>query len=165
MTGPRAYYVYLLACADDTTYAGIALDVDARVEQHNRGRGAKYTRGRGPVVVLDRCGPLPHGDALRLERALKDRRGRPAKLALLAEAAAELRRARRRRRRAPDTKATTKATRASTPKTKASGESAPKTKATRTSELETKATRASKPTAKAEPAEHAPRTKSSRRRS
>jgi len=109
VTEARAFHVYLLACADGTTYAGIALDVAARVEQHNLGRGAKYTRGRGPVVVLDSFGPLPHGDALRLERALKKQRGRDAKLALLSETKAEARRARRRRAAAARAKAKARA--------------------------------------------------------
>jgi putative endonuclease len=43
--------LYILRCADGSLYTGITNDVDRRLEQHNLGRGAKYTRGRGPVVL------------------------------------------------------------------------------------------------------------------
>jgi len=44
--------VYILRCADDTLYTGIAKDLAARVATHNAGRGAKYTRARLPVRVV-----------------------------------------------------------------------------------------------------------------
>lgn len=44
--------LYILRCADDTLYTGITKDLPARVEAHNAGKGAKYTRGRGPVEVV-----------------------------------------------------------------------------------------------------------------
>lgn len=68
---PEPWFVYLLRCADGTFYAGIARDVPARVAAHADGRGAKYTRGRGPleVVAVRRC--VTKGDALRLELAVK----------------------------------------------------------------------------------------------
>jgi putative endonuclease len=65
------YFVYLVECADGTLYTGIARDVARRVAQHNRGTGARYTRGRGPVTVVAQRGPLSRGEALRLERAVK----------------------------------------------------------------------------------------------
>jgi putative endonuclease len=37
---------------DDTLYTGVAMDVEARLAQHNAGRGAKYTRGRRPVELV-----------------------------------------------------------------------------------------------------------------
>ena len=65
------WFVYIARCADDTLYTGIALDVSARIAAHNEGRGARYTRGRGPLVVcaVRRC--TDKGTALRLELALK----------------------------------------------------------------------------------------------
>ncbi len=58
-------------CKDGTLYTGIARDVDARIAAHDAGRGARYTRGRGPLLVraVRRCGSK--GEALRLEHALK----------------------------------------------------------------------------------------------
>lgn len=65
------WWVYLLRCGDGTLYCGIALDVDARLKQHQEGNGAKYTRGRGPLALVyrERCGS--RSDALKRERAVK----------------------------------------------------------------------------------------------
>ena len=75
--------VYLLRCGDGTLYCGIALDVEARLRQHQGGRGAKYTRGRGPLelVFQEACGSK--AGALRREREVKRLR-RAAKEALIA---------------------------------------------------------------------------------
>ena len=45
-------YVYLLRCGDDSLYCGWTTDLEARVEQHSLGRGAKYTRSRLPVKLV-----------------------------------------------------------------------------------------------------------------
>jgi len=45
-------YVYMVECADDTLYTGWATDVERRVKTHNAGRGARYTRQRGPVRLV-----------------------------------------------------------------------------------------------------------------
>jgi predicted GIY-YIG superfamily endonuclease len=77
------WWLYVARCADGSLYCGIARDVAARIAQHDAGKGAKYTRGRGPLaVVLKRRCPS-HGDALRLERAFKQLH-RDEKLALIA---------------------------------------------------------------------------------
>ena len=69
------YFVYVLCNAAGTLYTGIAKDVEARLEQHNAGAGARFTRGRGPWRMVHREGPLAHGPALRREAAIKgDRR-------------------------------------------------------------------------------------------
>jgi putative endonuclease len=96
------WHVYLARCADDTLYCGIAVDVAARVMAHDAGRGARYTRGRGPLELLAvrRC--RDHGLALRIEHAVK-RLPRAEKLALAAaprRLAAIARAARRRQLRA-----------------------------------------------------------------
>lgn len=65
------YYVYLVCCADGSLYCGITMDVPRRVLQHNRGTGAKYTRSRRPVHAVAVSPLMTHGDALRLERAVK----------------------------------------------------------------------------------------------
>jgi putative endonuclease len=44
-------FVYLLRCADDSLYCGWTTDLDARLDAHRRGAGAKYTRTRLPVEV------------------------------------------------------------------------------------------------------------------
>lgn len=68
---PPCWTVYLLRCADETLYAGIARDLAARVAAHNAGRGAKYTRARLPVTVAWSRGRQTGSDARRLEYALK----------------------------------------------------------------------------------------------
>ncbi|MCA9552770.1 MAG: GIY-YIG nuclease family protein [Myxococcales bacterium] len=77
------WFVYLVRCADDTLYTGVAHDdVARRLAEHDAGKGAKYTRGRGPVSLLATAGPMARGDALRLELKIK-RVPREEKLATL----------------------------------------------------------------------------------
>ena len=45
------WWVYILRCGDGTLYTGSTSDVDRRAAAHAGGRGAKYTRGRGPLEV------------------------------------------------------------------------------------------------------------------
>lgn len=45
-------YVYILECSDKTLYTGWTNDINKRIECHNRGKGAKYTRGRLPVKLV-----------------------------------------------------------------------------------------------------------------
>ena len=66
------WWVYLCRCADDSLYAGVAVDVGWRIQTHNIGKyGAKYTRSRRPVVFAYAEGPYTQGDALRRERIIK----------------------------------------------------------------------------------------------
>lgn len=65
------WWVYLLRCADDTLYCGIALDVEARLKQHEEGKGAKYTRGRGPLTLVHRESCGTKAEALRRELHIK----------------------------------------------------------------------------------------------
>ncbi len=76
--------VYVARCADDTLYCGIARDVVARLAAHSAGRGARYTRGRGPVVLLASRRYRDQGTALRVEAAIKRLR-RAEKLAIVAD--------------------------------------------------------------------------------
>jgi len=48
----KAYYTYVLHCADDTLYCGYTDDVDRRLATHNEGNGAKYTKARRPVELV-----------------------------------------------------------------------------------------------------------------
>jgi putative endonuclease len=45
------WYVYIVECADGSLYTGIATDVNKRIDTHNKGKGAKYTKTRLPVVL------------------------------------------------------------------------------------------------------------------
>lgn len=74
--------VYLLRCGDGTLYAGVTNDLEKRFAAHQSGRGAKYTRGRGPLEVVHVERKRSRSAALKREAALK-RLDRRAKLALL----------------------------------------------------------------------------------
>ncbi len=65
------WYVYILKCFDDTFYTGITTDLDRRVKEHNSGKGAKYTRGRGPVKILEFVQVENKSAALKLESLVK----------------------------------------------------------------------------------------------
>ena len=43
---------YIVKCADGSLYTGWTNDLNARIEAHNQGQGAKYTRGRGPITLV-----------------------------------------------------------------------------------------------------------------
>ena len=45
------HYIYIVECKDKTLYTGYTNDIEKRIEKHNKGVGAKYTRGRGPVIL------------------------------------------------------------------------------------------------------------------
>lgn len=77
------WYVYLLRCADDTLYAGCTNHPMRRLQQHNAGQGAKYTRSRRPVCLAYLEPVEDKSHALRREAALK-RLSRQEKLSLLA---------------------------------------------------------------------------------
>jgi putative endonuclease len=67
----RTWWVYVLRCADGTLYTGITTDPARRLEQHNAGTAAKYTRARRPVAMVFRRRAANHGAALRRELAIK----------------------------------------------------------------------------------------------
>ncbi|MCX5709299.1 MAG: GIY-YIG nuclease family protein [Candidatus Omnitrophica bacterium] len=46
------FWVYIVECVDKTFYTGYTPDVEKRVELHNKGKGAKYTRDRRPVKLV-----------------------------------------------------------------------------------------------------------------
>ena len=47
----QSCYTYIVRCQDDTLYTGWTTDLARRITAHNSGKGAKYTKGRGPVVL------------------------------------------------------------------------------------------------------------------
>jgi len=46
------HIVYILKCKDNSLYTGYTNDLEHRLEMHRSGKGAKYTRGRGPFQVM-----------------------------------------------------------------------------------------------------------------
>jgi putative endonuclease len=79
----ETWFVYLARCSDGSLYTGIARDVVARIALHDAGRGARYTRGRGPLTLCAKKRCRSKSEALRLELAIK-RLPRDAKLTLTA---------------------------------------------------------------------------------
>ncbi|MBU0510453.1 MAG: GIY-YIG nuclease family protein [Chloroflexi bacterium] len=66
-----SYYCYILECADGTYYTGWSTDPERRLRQHNAGRGARYTRSRGPVRLVFVEQQPDRSTAMKREIALK----------------------------------------------------------------------------------------------
>ena len=75
-------YVYILRCRDESLYTGWTNDLEKRLEAHNSGKGAKYTRGRGPVTLVYSETLSTKEEALHRECEIK-KRTKTAKLALI----------------------------------------------------------------------------------
>lgn len=80
----RPAFVYLVRCTDGTLYCGSCYDIAARIAKHDDGTGARYTRGRGPVVLCYLEELANWGAALSRERAIK-KLTRPQKDRLIAD--------------------------------------------------------------------------------
>lgn len=63
--------IYILQCKDNTLYTGITDNLPRRLAAHSAGRGAKYTRGRGPVALVYTEQAEDKSSALRRESAIK----------------------------------------------------------------------------------------------
>ncbi len=66
-----AWWIYLLQCRDDSFYCGITSNLDRRVKEHNSGRGAKYTKARRPVKLVNSKKCLSRSNAMKLELRIK----------------------------------------------------------------------------------------------
>jgi predicted GIY-YIG superfamily endonuclease len=82
-------FVYILRCADGSLYTGAAVDLDARLVQHRRGRASRYTRGRLPVALAWWCEVATWSEALHEEHRVKQLR-RADKEALVGSGGAPL---------------------------------------------------------------------------
>lgn len=65
------FHAYIVVCADGTYYTGSTGDLQKRVELHNKGRGAKYLRGKLPVRVVFAREYRYYKTVLRAERRIK----------------------------------------------------------------------------------------------
>ena len=66
-----AWVVYMLLCGDGSLYTGCTNDLPRRLEAHQSGRGAKYTRSRPPVTLAYQEAAADRSAALRREAAIK----------------------------------------------------------------------------------------------
>jgi putative endonuclease len=71
LTLDKKWVVYLVRCADQSLYCGITNDLNKRLDAHNLGQGAKYTRSRTPVKLLGTRFKMTKSEALKLEHRIK----------------------------------------------------------------------------------------------
>lgn len=64
-------YVYILRCKDNSLYTGWCVDLDKRLALHNSGKGAKYTRAKGPCKLVYYEEISDKSEALKREIAIK----------------------------------------------------------------------------------------------
>ena len=67
----KQWFFYLARCADGSLYSGIAVDPVKRMEVHNAGKGARYTRSRLPVVMVYSEPQPDQSSALRREAVVR----------------------------------------------------------------------------------------------
>ena len=60
------WHIYVVECCDCSLYCGISKDVQSRVQKHNSGKGAKYTRSRLPVKLVASA-PVSESKSLALK--------------------------------------------------------------------------------------------------
>lgn len=77
------WVVYIIECADRSLYTGITNDLEQRIAAHETGKGAKYTKHRGPLTLRYTEAAESKGAALRREAAIKSL-DRATKLTLIA---------------------------------------------------------------------------------
>jgi len=68
------YYIYIAECSDGTLYTGYTVNLEKRIQTHNEGKGAKYTRGRTPIVLKYYEEFNYKNDALKRESEIKSLR-------------------------------------------------------------------------------------------
>ena len=84
----KKWVLYILRCGDDTLYTGITDDLQKRLLAHQEGKGAKYTRGRGPLTVVYTESCENRSEASRREHQVKQLT-RQEKLQLIKKSGAE----------------------------------------------------------------------------
>lgn len=70
-TKNEVWFLYILECTDGTYYTGITKDLKRRFEEHNSGKGARYTRPRIPVTLVYQESCASRSAALIRECAIK----------------------------------------------------------------------------------------------
>ena len=69
----NTWKLYILRCSDGSLYTGITTDLEKRIAAHSAGKGAKYTRGRGPLELVYEEDCCDHSAALKRELEIKGR--------------------------------------------------------------------------------------------
>ncbi|MBR4571189.1 MAG: GIY-YIG nuclease family protein [Candidatus Riflebacteria bacterium] len=68
----KEWFVYIVECSDKSLYTGITNNLENRIKTHNKGKGAKYTRARRPVVLKYYETASDKSSASKREIALKN---------------------------------------------------------------------------------------------
>ncbi|MCT2534330.1 GIY-YIG nuclease family protein [Aquibacillus koreensis] len=74
MEKSSSHLVYMLRCKDGSIYTGYTNDLDRRLQLHNAGKAAKYTRGRGPLQLVFTRSFSTKQEAMRFEYRMKKRK-------------------------------------------------------------------------------------------
>ena len=77
------WFIYILECADKTLYTGSTNDLDKRLEAHNSGNGAKYTKARLPVKLVYHEEFEDKKEAMKREWYIKHKLSRKQKMELI----------------------------------------------------------------------------------
>lgn len=78
-------YTYIVKCSDGSLYTGWTTDIEKRIEAHNSGNGAKYTKSRRPVTLVYYEEFATKEEAMKREYAIKQMK-REEKKALILDA-------------------------------------------------------------------------------
>ncbi len=65
------HFVYIVRCSDNSLYTGYTNNIEVRINKHNAGKGAKYTKTRRPVVLVYQEMYDTKSEALRREYEIK----------------------------------------------------------------------------------------------
>ena len=72
MKNAMPYYVYILKCSDDTLYTGTTTNLKRRIDEHNKGNGARYTSNKTPVKCVYSEKQPDRSSALKREIEIKN---------------------------------------------------------------------------------------------
>lgn len=67
----QQWIVYIIECCDHSLYTGITTDITRRIQEHESGKGAKYTKGRGPFTLIYTEAHTNRSDASKRELHIK----------------------------------------------------------------------------------------------
>ena len=67
----KKHFTYILRCSDDSLYTGYTTNLAKRLQTHNAGKGAKYTKARLPVEMVYHEEYATKEEAMRREAAIK----------------------------------------------------------------------------------------------
>ena len=67
----NTWFVYIVECSDGSLYTGITNNLEKRISTHNKGKGAKYTKNKTPVILRIHFNAENRSEASKLEYKIK----------------------------------------------------------------------------------------------